>query len=327
MASRSTGSSSKPRDFADNSAQSVPASLTVPASTASGRSVFSRITITGLPSEGPSSWIPPESVSSRIRAPHQIHKRNVVERLDQMNARHAGKITLHGPDDVGVAVNGVNDFHVAAFRDHAQGSANVLETLPEALPAVGCHHDQALIGGGKAPVAARELARDQPVPHMQHRVDTRVSRDMNGSSGNPFTQQIGARPLGGGQMQRRQPAGRPRGSSPRETAAACRRCAGRLRRARREPARRKPASAPQSVVVVSPCTKDDIRPDCGVDGLERRDDTRRRRRQRLPRHHEVQIEIGNHTESFENLVEHLPVLRRLPRLRTENSSGRPSYGE
>src|SRR5690606_10311482 len=43
-------------------ATSVPTSLTVPADTASGRSVVSRMTSTGLPSDGASSWIPPESV-------------------------------------------------------------------------------------------------------------------------------------------------------------------------------------------------------------------------------------------------------------------------
>ena len=42
--------------------RSVPTSRTVPASTASGRSVTFRMTKTGLPSEGASSWMPPESV-------------------------------------------------------------------------------------------------------------------------------------------------------------------------------------------------------------------------------------------------------------------------
>ena len=38
---------------------SVPTNRTVPASTASGRSVTSRVTNTGFPSDGASSWIPP----------------------------------------------------------------------------------------------------------------------------------------------------------------------------------------------------------------------------------------------------------------------------
>jgi hypothetical protein len=45
---------------------SVPTSRTVPASTASGRSVVSRITSTGLPRLGPSSWTPPLSVRMTV---------------------------------------------------------------------------------------------------------------------------------------------------------------------------------------------------------------------------------------------------------------------
>ena len=44
---------------------SAPTSLTVPASTPSGRSVVSRMTRTGFPREGASSWMPPESVRTR----------------------------------------------------------------------------------------------------------------------------------------------------------------------------------------------------------------------------------------------------------------------
>ena len=43
----------------------VPTKVTVPAETASGLSVVSRVTRTALPSEGASSWIPPESVIIR----------------------------------------------------------------------------------------------------------------------------------------------------------------------------------------------------------------------------------------------------------------------
>jgi hypothetical protein len=46
-------------------ARPVPTSRAVPARTASGRSVLSRMTSTGLPSAGPSSCRPPLSVSSR----------------------------------------------------------------------------------------------------------------------------------------------------------------------------------------------------------------------------------------------------------------------
>ena len=46
-------------------ATSVPTNFAVPPVTASGRSVVSRSTKTGLPRLGASSWMPPESESSR----------------------------------------------------------------------------------------------------------------------------------------------------------------------------------------------------------------------------------------------------------------------
>src|SRR5688572_13786218 len=45
---------------------SVPTSCAMPARTPSGRSVTSRITRTGVPNVGASSWIPPESVSANV---------------------------------------------------------------------------------------------------------------------------------------------------------------------------------------------------------------------------------------------------------------------
>ncbi len=50
------------------SAWSVPTSSATPASTPSGRSVTSRSTRTGVPKVGASSWMPPESVSTRAAA-------------------------------------------------------------------------------------------------------------------------------------------------------------------------------------------------------------------------------------------------------------------
>ena len=44
----------------------VPTSRAVPAVMASGRSLVSRRTRTGLPSEGASSWMPPESVRMSV---------------------------------------------------------------------------------------------------------------------------------------------------------------------------------------------------------------------------------------------------------------------
>src|SRR3981189_2099430 len=49
----------------------VPTSMTVPASTASGSSVVSRMTRTGLPNDGASSFDPPEPVMEMSRDPRE----------------------------------------------------------------------------------------------------------------------------------------------------------------------------------------------------------------------------------------------------------------
>ena len=61
-----TGSESSRVASATMRSVSVPTSRTVPAWTASGRSVTSRITSTGLPSDGASSCTPPESVMIKV---------------------------------------------------------------------------------------------------------------------------------------------------------------------------------------------------------------------------------------------------------------------
>ena len=53
----------------------IPTSRTVPASTASGLSVASRITSTGFPRLGASSWIPPLSVRRVVPGPRKIPAR------------------------------------------------------------------------------------------------------------------------------------------------------------------------------------------------------------------------------------------------------------
>ncbi len=52
--------------------RSVPTSTAVPASTPSARSVSLRRTTTGTPKAGASSWIPPESVMTRVQAARRL---------------------------------------------------------------------------------------------------------------------------------------------------------------------------------------------------------------------------------------------------------------
>ena len=64
---------------------SVPTSRRVPAARPSVRSVVSRVTSTGLPSDGASSWMPPESVITRWRAAEQAGEGRVAERLGEQD--------------------------------------------------------------------------------------------------------------------------------------------------------------------------------------------------------------------------------------------------
>ena len=85
----------------------------MPASTASGRSVVSRITSTGLPSEGASSWTPPRVGQDQVARVHQADEGQVVERLDQVDvgdARRAAAFT--GSRTFGLRCTGIDDLDV-----------------------------------------------------------------------------------------------------------------------------------------------------------------------------------------------------------------------
>ena len=92
----------------------MPTSRTVPARTASGRSVVSRMTSTGLPSDGASSWIPPESVRKEHAERGDPLPKVVGPGPDNPLGAHAmrlaipgGSYLIHGtnnPDAVGMAV-------------------------------------------------------------------------------------------------------------------------------------------------------------------------------------------------------------------------------
>ena len=78
---RRTGRSAGGRPSATIRSGSVPTSASVPASTPSLRSVVSRVTSTGLPSAGASSWMPPESVITRWqRASRRANSRSRAAR-------------------------------------------------------------------------------------------------------------------------------------------------------------------------------------------------------------------------------------------------------
>ena len=84
--------------------RSVPTMRAQPASTASGRSVTVRITSTGFPKLGASSWMPPESVRISSAAQHQVQERKVIRRLDERDARLGAEQPPHRLEHVGIEV-------------------------------------------------------------------------------------------------------------------------------------------------------------------------------------------------------------------------------
>lgn len=77
MVSYASGSSRSRLHSATLLSRLGPTNRAVPARTASGRSVLSRITSTGFPSDGASSWIPPELTKDQ--------QRQILNRHDHSN--------------------------------------------------------------------------------------------------------------------------------------------------------------------------------------------------------------------------------------------------
>ena len=91
---------------------SVPASFNVPASIPSGRSVVSRKTMTGLPSEGASSWIPPESVKNNMRACGKVMEIDNFKRFNQMNPVVAAEKFIRHFTDCWIHMDRIDDLNI-----------------------------------------------------------------------------------------------------------------------------------------------------------------------------------------------------------------------
>ena len=88
---RRRSSSRRERLGRRSSPGSVPTRRSVPAARPSVRSVVSRVTSTGLPSDGASSWMPPESVITRWARPSRRAEGGVAERLGEQHVVEPGQ--------------------------------------------------------------------------------------------------------------------------------------------------------------------------------------------------------------------------------------------
>ena len=75
----------------------MPTIRALPASTASGRSVSWRSTSTGLPKLGASSWMPPESVRSRVGSGQDAEQFEILKWLTERDPFLTAQLLLHQP--------------------------------------------------------------------------------------------------------------------------------------------------------------------------------------------------------------------------------------
>ena len=116
---------------------SQPASST-PASTPSGRSVTSRITRVGIPRLVASSWMPPESVSTRVACFMQVDHRQIIQRRQKGNVWDPSKQPVDRFLDVGVEVNGIDQLQTVwiGFGQGPQGAADIFNAFAQVFSAV-----------------------------------------------------------------------------------------------------------------------------------------------------------------------------------------------
>ena len=99
--------------------------------TPSGRSVFSRRTSSGTPSAGASSWIPPESLSTRSASRMRSSKLAMAARLEQRHAATRRRAASHLRRDVRIGVKDELDWTRLAPAARTTAAAIDLSPSPQ----------------------------------------------------------------------------------------------------------------------------------------------------------------------------------------------------
>src|SRR5690606_29124661 len=106
--------------------------------------------------------------------------------------------------DVRIEMDRVDDLHVAAPRQFAEGGTDLLKPSAETLATVAGGQDQALAGDGTGQLCieadAQAIAGLDASPHVEHGVDYGVSRDGDPILGHSFGQEIFTGRGGGGEV-------------------------------------------------------------------------------------------------------------------------------
>src|SRR5689334_13288363 len=100
----------------------------------------------------------------------------------------------------------INNLHVVQLGYLTDRGANTLKSITEALAAMGCYQQQLLRGVEEFPVLGRKTSVRKAVTHMQHRIDTGVSRHVNDIGTDVIITQILRSSRGRGKMNRGDPS-------------------------------------------------------------------------------------------------------------------------
>ena len=91
---------------------------------------------------------------------------------------------------IGIGMHRINDLCVAAARERSKSLADAFESDAKALPAMRGHYDELAAGIDPGPLAGRQTSGLQTVAHVQHRVDSRVARDVDRFGRDAFVAEI-----------------------------------------------------------------------------------------------------------------------------------------
>ena len=106
------------------------------------------MTSTGLPREGASSWMPPESVRIQVAPAHEVVEVNDLEWVDDAQPVEPVEFLVGGPAHLGIHMDGVDRLRVRPLlHDAPYSPEHVVHGLAEVLPTVGCDEDEAGVPG------------------------------------------------------------------------------------------------------------------------------------------------------------------------------------
>ena len=281
---------------------SVPTNWTVPASTASGRSVLFRRTRIGFPSDGPSSWTP--RIGDRHR-PAASGRQKERSRADRAGPRFPGSPEVGEPvPRRSEWMDRIDRLYVAALCQPCQRRADVGDAFAEVLAPVRGHHRISELGsshGQSGPASlpasnSRWTCRTASIPVLP--VTAIEGSGMSSRRRLPAAHSVAARCRPDNRVVRQPVHLLRKGLADVARPQACLHVGYGEFPHKKRPGRRR-------TCVVVPLDHHHIRRFGLEDGLQASDDARGGLEQALARRHDVQVVIRADVERSEHLVERL----------------------